>query len=156
MTHEKFMREAIRLSDEAIETNCGGPFGAVIVKENKIIGRGFNQVLKTNDPTAHAEINAIRQASQCIDSYDLSGCVTYTNCEPCPMCLSAIMWARVDKIYYALTCRDATDIGFDDAYFFEQMTLHPDNRDIPSSHLLRDEGMVVFEKWVKSSDKKLY
>ena len=118
---EKFMNEAILLSEKSLETNDGGPFGCVVVKDDKIVGRGNNQVISTNDPTAHAEIIAIREACKNLGSFQLQGCEIYTSCEPCPMCLGAIYWARPDIIYYANTRNDASQIGFDDSLIYDEL-----------------------------------
>src|SRR6185503_17443301 len=116
----KFMREAIRISLAKMRTNCGGPFGAVVVRKDKIVGRGWNQVTSTNDPTAHAEVTAIRDACQRLKTFQLHDCELYTSCEPCPMCLAAIYWARFKKVYYANTRKDAAKIKFDDAFLYRE------------------------------------
>ncbi len=143
----KFMSEAIRLSEIGMDTDNGGPFGAVVVKDGEIIGKGYNKVLSTNDPTAHAEIVAIRDASEKTGSFDLSGCFIYVSCEPCPMCLSAIYWANIDRIYYANTKEDARYIGFRDAFIYEEIAKPLKDRQKPFLQISRDEANRVFEKW---------
>ena len=143
---EGFMREAIRLSLENMRSGKGGPFGAVIVKDGKIIARGFNQVTSTNDPTAHAEVVAIREACKELNSFQLEGCEIYTSCEPCPMCLGAIYWARPAKMYYANTKGDAANIGFDDQFIYEEIDLHLTQRQLPSEQLLNDEALVAVQE----------
>src|SRR6266850_1229610 len=137
---EKFMREAIRISLAKMRTNCGGPFGAVVVRHGKIVGRGWNQVTSTNDPTAHAEVTAIRDACRRLKTFQLDDCELYTSCEPCPMCLAAIYWARVPRVYYANTRADAAAIGFDDDFIYQQIPLAPGDRKIAMQPLLRDEA----------------
>lgn len=146
---EDFMREAIRLSIENVITKAGGPFACVIVKDNKIIAKGTNQVTSTNDPTAHAEIVAIRNACKDLGTFQLDGCDIYTSCEPCPMCLSAIYWSRANKIYYANSKTDAAKINFDDQFIYEEIPLNPENRKIPSEQVLREEALEAFELWFK-------
>ncbi len=153
--HEEFMREAIELSIKNIDTN-GGPFGAVIVKEGKIIARGINKVTSNNDPTAHAEVNAIREAAAKLGTFDLKGCEIYSSCEPCPMCLGAIYWARLDKLYYANTKQDAKEIDFDDSFIYEELELPVEKRKIPTTQILRDEAIVAFNKWKDKADKLEY
>jgi tRNA(Arg) A34 adenosine deaminase TadA len=153
--HINFMRRAIELSIENIK-NGGGPFGAVIVKDNEIISEGTNRVTANHDPTAHAEINAIRKAANILQTFDLSGCVIYTSCEPCPMCLGAIYWAHLDKIYYANTKSDAKEIGFDDSFIYDEIELKPGKRKLKSEQLLHDEAMIAFEKWIKQEGKINY
>jgi guanine deaminase len=151
-----FMREAIRLSFETMLSNTGGPFGCVIVKDGKIIARGFNKVVSTNDPTAHAEVVAIREACSIIKDFQLSGCEIYTSCEPCPMCLSAIYWARPDKVYFANTKEDAAKINFDDAFIYEEIKADLTDRKIPIEQLLHDEAIEAFKEWEQKKDKVLY
>jgi tRNA(Arg) A34 adenosine deaminase TadA len=153
---EKFMREAIRLSREGSVAGKGGPFGAVIVKDNHIVGKGSNQVLLTNDPTAHAEVVAIRDACASLHTFHLEECVLFTSCEPCPMCLGAIYWARIQKIYYANTRKDAADIGFNDDFIYCELDLPIDKRHIPMEPLLRQEAQDVFQHWESIRNKKLY
>ncbi len=153
--HEKFMREAIELSSENIDKG-GGPFGAVIVKDGKIIAKAANSVTLTNDPTAHAEVNAIRLAAKSLGTFDLSGCEIYTSCEPCPMCLGAIYWAHIDKVYYANTKDDARNIDFDDAFIYEEILRPMNERHKPFIQLMREEAIKVFEKWQQKEDKIPY
>jgi tRNA(Arg) A34 adenosine deaminase TadA len=152
----KFMREAIRLSLSKMRGNCGGPFGAVIVKGNKIVGRGWNRVISANDPTAHAEIAAIRDACKRLKTFRLDGCEIYVNCEPCPMCLSAIYWARLQKIYYANTRKDAAAIKFDDDFLYREVALPVSRRKIPMKQLLHKEALKGFAEWKKKPDKIPY
>ena len=149
------MREAIKLSAESVRSG-GGPFGAVIVRNGEIIARGENRVTVCNDPTAHAEVSAIREAAARLGTYDLSGCEIYSSCEPCPMCLGAIYWARLDKLYYAGTRADAANVGFDDAHIYEELPLDPSQRELPTQTLLREEAQRVFEAWAEKLDKKEY
>ncbi|HPC34743.1 MAG TPA: nucleoside deaminase [Candidatus Absconditabacterales bacterium] len=144
---KEFMQEAIDLSKENIEKQFGGPFGAVVVKDGKVVGRGFNHVVKNNDPTAHAEIQAIRDACTNLKTFDLSGCEIYTSCEPCPMCLGAIFRARINKIYYGNTQKDADEIGFDDGNFYKEFSKPIDQRSIPEIQLMYDEAKKVFDEW---------
>lgn len=148
------MREAIKLSIQNVETGNGGPFGAVITKDGKIIARGANEVTSSNDPTAHAEVVAIRNACKELGSFQLEGCEIYCSCEPCPMCLGAIYWARPDKIYYANTKEDAASIQFDDQFIYSELELPHDSRKLPTVQLLRDEAIEGFRKW-KSSTRKI-
>lgn len=150
------MREAIRLSIENVESGRGGPFGAVVVKDGAIIARGTNEVTSTNDPTAHAEVVAIRNACKALGTYQLDGCEIYTSCEPCPMCLGAIYWARPDKMYYGNTKEDAAAIQFDDHFIYQEIELPKDRRHLPTEQLLRDEALEAFAKWESSELKKLY
>ena len=152
---ESFMREAIKLSAESVQSG-GGPFGAVIVRDGEIIARGENRVTVCNDPTAHAEVSAIREAAARMGTYDLSGCEIYSSCEPCPMCLGAIYWARLDRLYYAGTRADAAKVGFDDAHIYEELPLDPSQRELPTQTLLREEAQRVFEAWAEKTDKKEY
>ena len=152
---ESFMREAIKLSAESVRSG-GGPFGAVIVRNGEIIARGENRVTVCNDPTAHAEVSAIREAAARMGTYDLSGCEIYSSCEPCPMCLGAIYWARLDRLYYAGTRADAANVGFDDAHIYEELPLDPSQRELPTESLLREEAQRVFAAWAEKADKKEY
>lgn len=154
-THEQWMARAIELSRKNIDQN-GGPFGAVIVKDGKIVGEGANRVTSSNDPTAHAEVVAIRQACQNLNTFDLSGCEIYTSCEPCPMCLSAIYWAHLSKIYFANTKKDAAEIHFDDDFIYQEIPKSPADRKIPMKQMLRDEAWKVFELWEEKTDKTPY
>jgi len=152
---EKMMRKAIALSLENIKKG-GGPFGAVIVKDGKIIATGVNRVTSNNDPTAHAEITAIRKAAGKLKNFDLSGCEIYTSCEPCPMCLGAIYWAHLDKMYFANTKADAQNAGFDDSFIYEEINLKPEDRKLKSQQLLREEALAAFETWKNTTDKTEY
>lgn len=153
---QEFMKEAIRLSVEKMEQGYGGPFGAVVVRNGEIISRGFNNVLFSNDPTAHAEVDAIRKASQVLGSFDLSDCDLYTSCEPCPMCLGAIYWARFKNVYYGNTRQDAANIGFDDALIYEEIEKPIEQRKIPMQQLLPEEAMKGFRAWENNENKKGY
>ena len=153
---EGFMREAIRLSIENMRAGNGGPFGAVVVKDGKIIARGFNQVTSSNDPTAHAEVVAIREACKVLNSFQLDDCEIYTSCEPCPMCLGAIYWARPSKMYYANTKKDAASIGFDDQFIYEELELTLDKRQLSAEQLLQDEAIVAFKEWEEKINKIVY
>ncbi|MCE9506718.1 MAG: nucleoside deaminase [Alphaproteobacteria bacterium] len=153
---EKFMRRAIELSRQKMEENHGGPFGAVIVKNGSIIGEGWNMVTSSADPTAHAEVTAIRAACKSLGDFKLEGCEIYTSCEPCPMCLAAIYWARLDKIYYANTRKDAAAIGFDDDFLYHEITLPEAERKLPIQRMLAGEAKTVFDSWTKKTDKTLY
>lgn len=152
---EGFMREAINLSIRNIDEN-GGPFGAVIVKDGEIIARGVNRVTSNNDPTAHAEVNAIREAAQKLGTFDLKGCEIYSSCEPCPMCLGAIYWAHLDKLYYANTKKDAKEIDFDDSFIYEEIDLPAEKRKIPTIQIMREEAIEAFNKWRNKADKIEY
>lgn len=152
----KFMRKAIRLSIANVEKLKGGPFGALVVKDGKVIARGTNNVTATNDPTAHAEIVAIRKACKILKSYQLTGCEIYTSCEPCPMCLAAIYWARPDKIYYANSKEDAAAINFDDKLIYEEIAKPVSERKIFTQQLLREEAQAAFKKWSETPDKIEY
>jgi tRNA(Arg) A34 adenosine deaminase TadA len=156
MTPEDHMRRAIALSLEMMRTGRGGPFGAVVVQAGNIIAEGFNQVTSNFDPTAHAEVVAIRLACQALQTFDLTGCEIYTSCEPCPMCLSAIYWARLDRIYFANNRQDAAAIGFRDDFLYHEIPLPLDQRAIPTLPLLRAEGQVAFAEWDLKPDKVQY
>ena len=151
----KFMSRAIELSIESVN-NGTGPFGAVIVKNEKIIAEGSNKVTSTNDPTAHGEIVAIREACKQLNNFSLSGCELYSSCEPCPLCLSAIYWARINKIYYANTREDARKIDFDDSFIYSEIKKNIDERKITMTQMMRDEALKVFELWDKKIDKVKY
>jgi len=153
---EQFMKEAIALSQQGIHQNEGGPFGCIIVKNDKIVGRGNNKVTSTNDPTAHAEVVAIRDACKHLGTFQLDGCEVYTSCEPCPMCLGAIYWARPKVIYYANNRQDAADIGFDDSMIYEEISADIHHRKIPILPLMRKEALVVFNNWKEKEDKTTY
>ncbi len=146
---EDFMREAIKLSINNVLSKNGGPFGCVIVKDGKIIATGVNQVTRTNDPTAHAEVVAIRNACKELGTFQLDGCEIYTSCEPCPMCLSAIYWSRASKIYYANDKFDAAKIDFDDQFLYEEIGKEHFDRKVPIKQLLREEALEAFELWYK-------
>lgn len=154
--HERFMRLAIRLSMRNVEKAQGGPFGAVIVKDGTIIARSANKVTLTNDPTAHAEVSAIRQACRKLKSFDLSGCIIYTSCEPCPMCLGAIYWANIDTIYYGNTKNDAAAIGFDDKFIYDELDKPLEKRTLPIVQLMRIHASEAFKLWEKSPLKIEY
>lgn len=152
----EFMRAAIRLSLAKMRANCGGPFGAVVVRNGKIIARGWNQVTSTNDPTAHAEITAIRAACRKLKTFQLADCELYTSCEPCPMCLAAIYWARLGKVYYANTRQDAARISFDDELIYREVARPVSRRKVPMKQLLRTEALKVFAEWKTKVDKIHY
>jgi len=156
MDHADFMRRAIQLSREHMQAGHGGPFGAVVVLDGRIIGEGWNQVTTLNDPTAHAEVVAIRQACQTLGRFDLRGAIIYTSCEPCPMCLASCYWARLDRIYYANTQADAAAIDFDDAFLYRELALPLAERSLPCESLLRAEALAVFEEWRVKPDKVPY
>jgi guanine deaminase len=156
MQTNEFMSRAIELSKRNMETNAGGPFGAVVVKDGKIIGEGWNQVTSTNDPTAHAEVQAIRNACKNLSNFDLDGAEIYTSCEPCPMCLAAIYWARIGKIYYANTKKDAAAINFDDDFIYQEIPKPYSQRSIPLVPLMRDEALQIFKIWEQKVDKIPY
>ncbi len=153
---EKFMQEAINLSLNGVKQNEGGPFGCVIVKDDVIVGRGNNKVTSTNDPTAHAEVVAIRDACKNLETFQLDGCEVYTSCEPCPMCLGAIYWARPKVIYFANNRQDAADIGFDDSMIYDEMSAQICDRKIPIIMLGRDAALSVFNEWKNKTDKTAY
>ncbi len=155
MNDKELMLRAIRLSEESVK-NGGGPFGAVIAKDGEIVAEASNCVTLNNDPTAHAEVSAIRKAAAKLNTFDLSGCSIYTSCEPCPMCLGAIYWAHLDKIFYANDRKDAAAIGFDDDFIYKELELSPDRRDKPSEILLRDEASKAFRMWMDKGDKTEY
>lgn len=154
--HEEFMRRAIELSREKMREDEGGPFAAVIVRDGAIIAEGWNQVTGHNDPTAHAEIVAIREACRALGRFSLEGCEIYTSCEPCPMCLSAIHWARIDRVYYANTAEDAAAIGFDDARLYQELALPREERTLPMTRLLPAEALEVFREWAADPDRIPY
>jgi guanine deaminase len=153
----KFMLRAIELAQSGVDSDLGGPFGCVITKDGEIVGEGCNQVTSTNDPTAHAEVVAIRQACQNLDSFQLEGCVVYTSCEPCPMCLGAIYWARPERIFIACNRNDAAEAGFDDAFIYEELCGDDfADRKVPISMLMREAGLKVFKNWMQKSNKVEY
>lgn len=151
-----FMLKAIQLAQQGMNANEGGPFGAVVVKDGVIIGEGNNKVTSTNDPTAHAEVTAIREACKKRNTFDLTGCEIYTSCEPCPMCLSAIYWARISKIYYACNRSEAAAIGFDDDFLYREINIDLDKRKIPLQQLMHNEAIEVFNEWKNKPDKISY
>lgn len=151
----QFMRQAIRLATENV-TNEGGPFGAVIVKNGEVVATGVNRVTDSLDPTAHAEVCAIRAACKTLNTFDLRGCEIYSSCEPCPMCLSAIYWARIDKLYFAGTKYDAAEAGFDDSFIYDEFARSQSERQLPVEHLLHDEAMESFNAWLQNEKKIEY
>jgi len=156
MNPRQFLREAIRLSIEKMEAGQGGPFGAVVVKNGEIVGRGWNCVTSANDPTAHAEIMAIRDACSRMGTFSLAGCEIYASCQPCPMCLAAIYWARIERVFYAATREDAAAAGFDDALLQRELTLPPEARSIPTVQDLREEAVVALDAWSRKPDRVEY
>lgn len=152
----EFLRRAIALATENVTRGRGGPFGAVIVRDGKLIGEGANSVTATNDPTAHAEVGAIRAAAKALGTFTLAGCDLYTSCEPCPMCLAAAYWARVDAIFYGACAADAARAGFDDAFLYEELCKTHDLRHIPSQQLLGKEARASFDAWLASPNKVAY
>jgi len=156
MNDIEWMREAVRLSRNGMNANDGGPFGAIVVKDGKVVGKGNNKVTSSNDPTAHAEVVAIRDACSNLDTFQLDGCVVYTSCEPCPMCLGAIYWARPDRVVFANSREDAAAIGFDDAMIYEEIQEPIPTRRIPFQQAGRDEAIAVFEEWASKEDKTEY
>jgi guanine deaminase len=153
---KEFMTEAIRLSVENVESGTGGPFGAVVVKDGKIIARGMNLVTSLKDPTAHAEVVAIREACRVLNDFQLTGCEIYTSCEPCPMCLGAIYWARPDKLFFANNKTDAAAIDFDDAFIYQELALPVEKRKLFTRQMMREEALEAFNKWMTSSQKVEY
>ncbi|WP_321375773.1 nucleoside deaminase [uncultured Draconibacterium sp.] len=153
---EKFMEAAIALAKKGMDDNSGGPFGAVVVKDNKIIAQGYNQVTSANDPTAHAEVVAIREACKVLNTFQLEGCTIYTSCEPCPMCLGAIYWARPDKVVFGATKQDAASAQFDDQFIYDELEKELDRRHIQFENMMRKEAREVFEAWNNKEDKKEY
>lgn len=154
-THEYWMQRAIELSILNVD-NGGGPFGAVIVKDGKLIAEGFNQVTKLNDPTMHAEITAIREACKKLNTFDLSGCIIYTSCEPCPMCLAAIYWAKISEMYFANTKEDANSIEFSDEFIYKEIAKPYYARQLKTHQIMREQALVAFEKWKLKEDKIRY
>lgn len=155
MTKEELMRKAIELSVANVE-NGGGPFGAVIARDGEIVATGVNRVTANNDPTAHAEVSAIREAAAKLSTFDLSDCEIYTSCEPCPMCLGAIYWARLKKMYFGNNKTDAKNIGFDDSFIYDEMALPLTERKLSSEEMMRNEAIKAFESWQQKSDKIEY
>lgn len=157
MTREEmFMQEAILLSEQGMINNEGGPFGCVIVKDDVIVGRGYNRVTSTNDPTAHAEVTAIRDACKNLQTFQLHDCEIYTSCEPCPMCMGAIYWARPAKVFYANTRQDAAAIGFDDSMIYDELKRDITNRKIPITRICQHEAQAIFAKWDSKTNKTAY
>ena len=152
----EFLRRAIALATQNVVNASGGPFGAVIVRDGKIIGEGANSVTRTNDATAHAEVVAIRAACRALDAFTLAGCELYTSCEPCPMCLAASYWARLDRVYYACSAEDAAKAGFDDAFLYGELRKPQPERTLPAAQLLRDEGWSSFAAWLASPQRIEY
>ncbi|MCI6701913.1 MAG: nucleoside deaminase [Prevotella sp.] len=155
MTHEQLMQRAITLSEESVK-NGGGPFGAVIAKDGLVIAEAANRVTLDHDPTAHAEVSAIREACRKLDTFDLSGCNIYTSCEPCPMCLGAIYWAHLDKIFYGNDRLDAARIGFDDDFIYKELSLGVDKRKKDTQRILSDQARKAFDMWMTKADKTEY
>jgi guanine deaminase len=152
----RFMERAIELSLQNVANGRGGPFGALVVQGDRIIAEGTNLVTSANDPTAHAEITAIREACRRLNSFQLSGCEIYTSCEPCPMCMAAIYWARVEKVFYGNTREDAAEIGFDDTFIYDQLRLPIRERSVPIVQIMRDEALEAFRSWENKNDKVRY
>lgn len=155
MDDKSYMREAIQMATANVG-NGGGPFGAIIVKDGKVIGRGVNRVTAENDPTAHAEVSAIRDAARHEGNFDLTGATIYTSCEPCPMCLGAIYWAHIAKIFYGNTKTDAAEINFDDSFIYKQLSLPEAERAIPQEQILHSEAIATFRAWESKTDKEEY
>lgn len=151
-----FMRHAVQLSAERMRSGEGGPFGAVVVKDGRVVAEGWNRVTSANDPTAHAEVTAIRRACEALGTFSLQGCEIYTSCEPCPMCLAAIYWARLDRVYYANTREHAAEIGFDDALIYGEVSKPVEHRAIPTVRLPLPEAEAVFAEWHRKTDKIRY
>lgn len=155
-TPEQYMRRAIELSLEHMQAGDGGPFGCVVVRDGEVVAEGHNRVTSSNDPTAHAEVTAIRGACRVLDTFNLAGCELFTSCEPCPMCLGAIYWARLDRVFYANTKVDAAAVGFDDAFIYDELALPIGGRKVPFVSMLRDEALAVFRAWDAKVDKVRY
>ena len=151
-----FMRLAIRLATENVRSGVGGPFGAVVVRNGEVVSTGVNRVTADNDPTAHAEVNAIREACKAMGTFQLPGCVLYTSCEPCPMCLGAIYWVRLDKVVYGNTCHDAAEVGFDDHFIYEELSVPPGQRKLPMVRLLPELAIESFRAWQEHQSKIAY
>lgn len=156
MDDRTFMEAAIKLAQEGVAAGYGGPFGAVVVKDGRIIGSGQNRVLRDADPTAHAEVVAIRAACEALGSFQLDGCTLYTSCEPCPMCLGAIYWARPARVVYACTREDASEVGFDDGFIYQEINLPLGERSIPMQPLMREQSLAVMKLWADKTDKTPY
>ena len=155
MTSDELMRKAIELAEKNVD-NGGGPFGAVIARDGKIIATGVNRVTANHDPTAHAEVSAIRAACKELGTFDLSGCEIYTSCEPCPMCLGAIYWSHIGKMYFGNDKVDAKHIGFDDSFIYDEIALSPSERKLESKRILKEEAFKAFDMWMKKTDKVEY
>lgn len=151
-----FMQQAIELAMENVRSGQGGPFGALVVKDGRVIASGANSVTTNNDPTAHAEVIAIREACRVLETFQLEGCEIYTSCEPCPMCLGAIYWARPDRVFYAATADDAADAGFDDSFIYEELKVPHERRKIPFVPFLHEAGLEPFRAWTKKNDRVNY
>ena len=154
--HEQWIRQAVELARTGMNEKGGGPFGAIVVCDGHAVGRGNNQVTEQLDPTAHAEIVAIREACRALGRFDLRGCVLFTSCEPCPMCLAAIYWAHIDEVFYASTRHDAAEAGFDDQFIYEQLPLEIAARSLPMNQLLREHALELFREWAAKPDKIRY
>jgi len=154
--HTEFMHRAIELARSGMDSGAGGPFGAVVVKDNQIIAEGWNKVTSTNDPTAHAEVTAIRAACEKLGTFQLDDCVIYTSCEPCPMCLGAIYWARPKKVYYGCNKQDAADIAFDDQFIYDEIETPISSRQIPFQQVAQADALEVFKAWAEKIDKTEY
>lgn len=153
---ERFMRMAIEMAVDNARTGRGGPFGAVVVRDGQVLAKASNCVTPTNDPTAHAEVVAIREACRAIGNFQLLGCDLYTSCEPCPMCMGAIYWARPNNVYYACTATDAAAVGFDDSFIYDELRIAPPARRIPMNQVLREESLVAFRTWDQNSNRVRY
>jgi tRNA(Arg) A34 adenosine deaminase TadA len=151
-----FMQLAIRLATENVRSGEGGPFGAVVVRDGEVIATGVNRVTSANDPTAHAEVNAIRAACKALGTFQLPGCVLYSSCEPCPMCLGAIYWVRLDSVYFGNTCHDAAEVGFDDHFIYEELSVPPSKRKLPMVRLLPELAIENFRAWQQHQSKIVY
>lgn len=155
-TREAFLREALRIAVENVESGEGGPFGAVVVKEGSIVARGANRVTRACDPTAHAEVIALREACRVVGDFRLTGCEIYCSSEPCPMCMGAIYWARIERVYFAATRADAATVGFDDQFLYDELALEIEARSIPTVRMLEEEGLAPFERWQAKPDRVDY
>jgi tRNA(Arg) A34 adenosine deaminase TadA len=156
LMEQKWMHRAIELAENGMKSGHGGPFGCVIVKNGKVISEGYNEVLLTNDPTSHAEMVAIRKACKKLNSFQLTGCDIYASCEPCPMCLGAIYWARPERVFFAATRQDAARIGFDDEFIYEELQIEPDSRSIPMLYTNNKKALELFKEWAEKEDKTEY
>ncbi|WP_347551727.1 nucleoside deaminase [Pseudalkalibacillus hwajinpoensis] len=156
MTEKNWLKKAIELATNSVSNHDGGPFGAIVVKDGSIVGEGINQVTTNHDPTAHAEVVAIRNACRTLGTHQLDGCVIYTSCEPCPMCLGAIYWSRPDKVYYAASRHEAANAGFDDAVIYNEIEKKPEERTIPFHHLEMKEKNVPFDSWLEHEERVNY